>query len=154
MTQLTPRFSLAEFLKSGQAARTGRVIEDPPPMIIANLTRLAESVLEPLRTIIGRPIVITSGYRPPWLNALVGGSKASDHMTGCAADIVVHGLTPYVLARRVQMSDLPVKQCILEFGEWVHVSVMPPGLAPKREYLTATHRGGRTVYLPGLVEKP
>lgn len=152
MTQLTPRFALGEFLRSGSAARVGRKIEVPAEAIILNLRRLCELVLEPLRTEMGRPIVVLSGYRPLWLNEMVGGSKTSDHMTGCAADIVVPGLTPLVVCRRIERADLPVKQVIHEFGEWCHVSVMPAGLAPKREYLTAAHRNGRTVYTKGLEE--
>lgn len=149
---LSPNFTLAELLRSEAAARRGRVIETPEPWIVDNLVRLCDTVLEPLRARIGRPIVTLSGYRPPWLNDLVGGSKTSDHMTGCAADILVPGLTPFVVARRIEMAELPFKQCILEFGQWVHVSVPKAGDPPKRELLTARHVNGRTVYTFGLTE--
>lgn len=46
--------------------------------------------------------------------------------------------------------DLPVKQCILEFGQWVHVSVPPEGVEPQRDYLTARKLSGRTIYTRGL----
>lgn len=151
MTQISPRFTLAEFLRSETAARMGRKIEAPAE-VVANLARLCEIVLEPLRTQLGRPIVVLSGYRPRWLNDAVGGSKTSDHMTGCAADIIVPGLTPFVICRRIERAELPVKQCIHEFGEWCHVSVGPVGVRVTAEFLTAVRRGGRTVHLPGIVE--
>lgn len=43
--------------------------------------------LEKLRAIVGRPLVIVSGYRTPAHNARVGGAKGSRHLHGDAADI-------------------------------------------------------------------
>ena len=37
------------------------------------------------------PVIITSGYRSPEVNRLVGGSATSNHLTGCAVDIRVTG---------------------------------------------------------------
>ena len=37
------------------------------------------------------PVIITSGYRSPEVNKLVGGSATSNHLTGCAVDIRVTG---------------------------------------------------------------
>ncbi len=49
-------------------------------------SRLVE-LLQRLRSEIGRPVVITSGYRCKEHNTAVGGSKNSLHMQGMAADI-------------------------------------------------------------------
>jgi len=152
---LSEHFDLPEFLHSQVAVRSGRIIE-PTEQVIANLTRLAVEVLEPIRAMIGKPVHISSGYRPDWLNVLVGGSKKSQHMTGCAADINVEGMPPVELARRIQELKLAsLNQCILEFppNGWVHVSVAEAGEAAKYQFLTArfqppTHK---LVYLPGLV---
>ncbi len=48
--------------------------------------------LEDLRTAIGLPIKITSGYRSKDYNTRVGGAKDSQHLYGKAADIMVDGL--------------------------------------------------------------
>jgi hypothetical protein len=54
------------------------------------------------------------------------------------------------------MENLDYTQLILEFytpgvpdSGWVHVSYDPANL--KKQNLTATKQGGKTVYLPGLV---
>lgn len=43
--------------------------------------------LESLRSALGRPIVVTSGYRCARRNAEVGGAAGSRHMSGRAADV-------------------------------------------------------------------
>lgn len=52
-----------------------------------NLRALVDEVLDPLREAYGRPVRVTSGYRCPRLNTLVGGAPNSQHMRGEAADI-------------------------------------------------------------------
>ena len=74
----------------------------------------------------GKPITVTSGYRCPALNKAVGGSKTSDHMNGCAADIVGTPNTPKEnkrLFNLIQELKLPFDQVIDEKNfSWVHVS--------------------------------
>jgi len=43
--------------------------------------------LDQLREMLGKPIVINSGYRTPETNRLVGGSPTSSHLYGLAVDI-------------------------------------------------------------------
>lgn len=54
--------------------------------IVQNLEVLA-SVLDKVRNAFGKPILVTSGYRCPLLNAHVHGAKNSHHLFGEAADI-------------------------------------------------------------------
>lgn len=151
MTQLSQHFSLEELTASQIAVRLGRKIE-PPGNVLANLGHLSVFVLEPIRARVKRSIFVLSGYRPPWLNLMAGGSKTSDHMDGCAADIRADGMTVRELASEIVeiMPLLPIKQVILEFDSWVHVSVSMAGVAPKRQVLTARRGETGTVYLPGL----
>ena len=43
--------------------------------------------LEVVRSEYGKPMIVTSGLRCPWWNALQGGKPHSSHLTGYAADI-------------------------------------------------------------------
>jgi zinc D-Ala-D-Ala carboxypeptidase len=147
--KLAAHFSLAEFCVSQTSARRGKRIE-PTEAEIHNLTRLCVTVLEPLRIDLGRPIVVTSGLRPLWLNQAIGGSKTSAHMDGRAADIVVPGMSPLEVCRRVCELRLLVDQCIYEFGEWTHLGIAPYDARPRDQYLTARVLNGRTVYEIGV----
>ena len=44
-------------------------------------------ILESVRNELGKPVVITSGYRTPAHNEKVGGKPNSSHLKGLAADI-------------------------------------------------------------------
>lgn len=151
MTDLTPHFRLEEFLRSETAIRAGREVE-ADTLTIANLRRLCNLVLEPLRDAVG-PIRILSGFRPVWLNQMVGGSATSEHVPGRAADIEVVGMANDRLCQKIIDLNLPFNQVILEFGlsGWVHVSVPRLGDIPKGEVMTAAKVGGRTMYSAGLV---
>lgn len=150
MTALTEHFTQEEFLRSETAIRAGRAVE-ADELTIANLRRLCNMVLEPLRSAVG-PIRILSGFRPLWLNQLVGGSTTSEHVYGRAADIEVVGMPNDSLCQKIIDLKLPFNQVILEFSPngWCHVSIPRLGDMPKHEVLTATKQGGKTVYLTGL----
>lgn len=118
-------FSMGEMMRSQTADARG--INNKCNIEQAgNIQRLIAEVLDPLREAYGKPICVTSGFRSPELNKAVGGSKTSDHMTGCAADIVG---TPNTKAENkrlfelVQRMGLSYDQLIDEKGfRWVHVS--------------------------------
>lgn len=148
--QLSAHFHLREFTSSQTAARLGRDIV-PNSSELANLQRLCQQVLEPIRVKLCRPIVITSGFRPGWLNEAIGGSTTSAHMTGNAADLKVVGMSPVTFCRWVQehakTECWPIDQCIQEFGQWTHIGT---AMAPRQQYLTAKFEAGKTIYLQGI----
>ena len=119
-------FTIGEFVRSETAAKFGIDNRLPSLKVSDNIRRLVLNVLDPLRRAYGKPIRISSGYRCPRLNAYVGGSKTSDHMTGCAADIKGTPDTPEEnerLFRLAQSMKLPFDQLIDEKSfKWVHVS--------------------------------
>lgn len=58
--------------------------------------------LEDVRSQFGQPsIVINSGYRPPAVNKAVKGASNSQHLYGAAADIVVSGILPHEVYKRL-----------------------------------------------------
>ena len=118
------------------AARAG-IDNTPSAEVMRNLLRLAEG-LELVRATLGNnPIHVTSGYRSPRLNQMVGGSKNSMHTLGLAADILcpVFG-TPLEVCRAIATSGIPADQIIHEFGRWCHVGFAPDGHAARNELLT------------------
>ena len=102
-------FSYSEFFKSDVAEKhqVKNIPEDAQlSQVLGNIKALGSNVLDPLRAKIGRPIIITSGYRSKRVNELVGGSIFSQHMLGKAADIHVQGYTPEqmdMVYRTIQM---------------------------------------------------
>lgn len=140
---LTPHFTLAEMTTSQIANREG-IDNSPDSQSIANLVELCQT-LEAVRSLVDRPILISSGYRSKALNRKIGGAATSAHVRGLAADIIAVSLAPRELARRIIDSGLPFDQLILEFDGWVHLGLAET--APRQQILTI-RRG--TGYLPGL----
>lgn len=96
-------FTLSEFFRSSTAAKNGIKNEpsiDERATIVRNINLLVDNVLDPVRDMVNAPIIITSGYRCPQVNKLVGGVNNSQHMLGCAADFHIKGGT-YLMMRQV-----------------------------------------------------
>jgi hypothetical protein len=145
MTQLTEHFTLEEFTDSQTAARKG--IPNVPPIGSperANLLLTAET-MELVRTMLGdKPVLVSSGYRSPAVNAAVGGSKSSAHMSGLAVDFSCPGFgTPKAICKKLEprMRELGIDQLIHEFDSWVHLGLT--GGAPRHQALTIDHKGTR-----------
>ena len=105
-------------------AEARKIDNTPTPEAEENLKALINNVLDPLRKAYGNPIMVTSGYRSPRLNAAVGGVKTSQHQRGQAADITAGSPAEnkklFDLAREL---NLPFCQLIDEKKyKWVHIS--------------------------------
>lgn len=133
--QLTPHFSLRELTNSSTAANLG-LDNSPTPEHLKNLKKLANT-LEQVRTLLGHPVFITSGYRSRQVNEAVGGSSTSDHPKGLAADFHCPGFgSDYQVALAIANSDIEFDQIIYEqgrFGTWVHLGI---GERMRREQLS------------------
>ncbi|TFV93977.1 peptidase M15 [Oxalobacteraceae bacterium OM1] len=145
MRSLTKHFTLEELIASQTATRRG-VNNYPSSEIIDNLTLLAET-LEQVRTLVGQPIIISSGYRSVELNKAIGGADGSAHTLGLAADINCSGIGPKELACLIRDSGIKFDQLIYE-GTWVHIGLS--GGAPRFEVLTAHFNGGPASYTKGI----
>lgn len=117
-------FSMSELLHSDEAKRHGINNIPNDAFILDNLLTLIAECLQPIRNSIGRPIRVSSGYRCKTLNDLptIKGAKNSEHLTGCAADIQVAGMTPKQLIEKIKSSGVEYRQLINEHNLWVHIS--------------------------------
>ena len=116
-------FSLAELIKSSTATKH-HIDNTPPADVVKNLQYGVDMVLDPLRRIYGKPILITSGYRCPKLNTLVGGVSNSWHTQGNAADIHVASLTEATKLFSNLQKIPSVDTVLFEHsgsGQWLHV---------------------------------
>ena len=80
------------------------------------------SILDVLRNRIGKPVIITSGYRTPGWNKKCDGAKYSYHMRGMAADIRVDGMSAKELANKLN-AIVPEECGIIVYKNWVHFDV-------------------------------
>lgn len=121
-------FTKSELTRS-DTARTLKIDNTPTPEASAALDALMWNVLDPIRRMWGKPIIVNSGYRCPKLNAAIGGSATSQHMKGEAADITAGDPTKNKeLFDMIAQSAIPFDQLIDEKNyRWIHVSYRPNG---------------------------
>lgn len=155
--QLSGNFWLSEFVRSKTADARGidnrLYVGDPEhDRIIANLRALCVNTLQPLRDFYDRQIHVSSGWRSPALNEVVGGSRTSQHVDGEAGDIEIFGVDNLEVAQNIQQYG-KFDQLILEFyrhgdpsSGWIHVSYTDN---PRFEVLSKLR--GERGYRPGLV---
>ena len=80
------------------------------------------TILDILRNKLGKPVIITSGYRTPEWNKKCNGAKYSYHMRGMAADIRVDGVSAKELANK--LNEIVPDECgIIVYNTWVHFDV-------------------------------
>jgi hypothetical protein len=119
---LSTNFQLDELTHSQTASRQG--IDNTPDAATIERMKVTAYGLELVRKELGnKPILISSGYRSPSLNAAVGGRSSSQHILGQAVDFTCPTFgTPTEIVRRLVDSDIQFDQVIVEFSRWVHIS--------------------------------
>jgi hypothetical protein len=140
--KLTEHFTLEELTVSEVAERKG-LDNTPNATEITNLMRTA-LLLEQVREVLKKPIMINSAFRSKPVNDAVGSKDTSQHRIGCAADIRVPGMTPKQVVEAIIASDIPYDQVIREFDSWTHISV--PNTTndkPRRQALIIDKQGTR-----------
>lgn len=141
MTQLSEHFALEEL-----TITQVRGASNEPTSKILETLKLTAGKMERVREILGQPIIVTSGYRSPLVNKIVGGSMYSAHMSGEAVDFVCPNFgTPLQVCRELtdKRHGLEFDQIIEEEGRWVHISFSSQ---MRGELLTKTTGG----YVVGL----
>ena len=135
--QLTRHFNLREFAISAAAVRHG-IDNVPPADAVERIRALCREVLEPLRRRFG-VIRVTSGYRCPAVNRIVGGVATSQHVRGEAADINVGNIEVGRKMYEFVRSRLDFDQLILEYrhktgARWLHVSYRTDGVNRRQAF--------------------
>lgn len=116
-------FSMSELLHSDIAEKYN-ISNIPDKQSLDNMLLLIVDCLQPIRNFIGRPMIISSGFRSPRLNGhpLINGKPNSQHTTGQAADFTIKGMTPKQIIEKINASGIEYDQLIDEHSIWVHVS--------------------------------
>lgn len=123
-------FTMSELVHSAVARRL-HYVNEPGTVERLNLEALVLNVLDPARERLGQSIYVSSGYRSPSLNVVVGGVANSQHTKGEAAD--VYTASPQGNRKLYEiLLTMPFDQLIWERGDddapdWVHVSYCRSG---------------------------
>ena len=122
--QLTPHFSLEELTITQHRDIDNTVNDDSSKQ---NLLQLAYK-LETVRSILGYPLVISSGYRCLELNRAIGSKDTSAHVKGLAADFICpkYGIPETVFEYLLTKKELKYDQLILEKlrgKSWIHIGL-------------------------------
>ena len=118
-------FTWEEMIYSRVAVENG-LHNIPPIEAEIAMKQLVKRLLQPLRIAYAQPIAITSGYRSPEVNKLVGGVPSSQHVKGEAADCYVPD--PKELLDVLLYCKLPFDQAILyKRKKFLHLSLKASG---------------------------
>lgn len=149
--RLTPSFWLSELMVSDTAVRLG-IPNVPRALELANMRNILAPGLQRIRDLLGKPVLVSSGYRSPALNKAIGGSATSQHCDGLAADFTCPSFgTPLRICQELQReSSLINFDQLIQEGRWVHVGFAPAGKPPRGQVLTAHFSGGKATYSQGL----
>lgn len=83
--------------------------------------------LQPIREVLKKPMIISSGFRNLAVNQLVGGVSNSQHVKGQAVDFTVKGMTVNQIIEIIKKSGIEYDQLINEYNRWVHISYVKGG---------------------------
>ena len=112
---------MSELIHSDKAVQYN-INNMPDITSLDNLFNLIVYCLQPIREKIGKPMIISSGYRCPRVNKLVGGKDNSQHQKGQAVDFTIKGLSVQNIIQLIVKSGIEYDQLINEYDKWVHIS--------------------------------
>ena len=144
MTQLSRYFTLEELTHSDIAVRKN-IDNTPNAEQLSNLTDLAQKA-DRVREFLGKPMLVSSGFRSPKVNAAVGSKPTSAHCLGYAMDFTCPSFgTPREIFETLKNFNCGYDQLILEFPDatnrgWVHISFEPRERGQKLVYDGSQYR--------------
>lgn len=148
ITNLSPHFTYLEAINSDTARKNN--VSNVPYLDAMYAMFYTASKMEQVRRVLGdKAILINSWYRSSEVNALVGGSKTSQHMSGEAVDFICPSFgTPVDICKKLISSGLSFDQLIYEHS-WVHISFKNPDGQNRKQVLTLVN--GK--YVSGITDK-
>ena len=117
-------FSMSELIRSEKAIQYN-INNMPDINSLDCMLDLIVYCLQPIRELIKKPMIITSGYRNFQVNRLVNGKENSQHTKGQAVDFTVKGMTIKQVIDFIKSSGIKYTQLIEEHtknNSWIHIS--------------------------------
>lgn len=103
-------------------AKQYKIDNTPDTASLKCMKELILYCLQPIRDKLGKPMIITSGYRCKQLNDKVKGVSTSQHLRGQAVDFYVNGMTVQEVVDFIKKTGVEFDQLINEYDKWVHIS--------------------------------
>ena len=114
-------FKISELIHSDRAVEKN-INNMPDINSLDCMLELIVNCLQPIRDLVKKPMIITSGYRCKEVNKLIGGAENSQHLKGQAVDFKIQGMKPAEIVSIIKESGIEYDQLINEYDSWVHVS--------------------------------
>lgn len=114
-------FKMSELIHSDTAVKNN-INNMPDINSLDCMLDLIAHCLQPIRDKIGKPMIISSGFRNSQVNKLVGGVATSQHCKGQAVDFTIPGETVSGIIFKIQTMGIEFDQLINEYDKWVHIS--------------------------------
>lgn len=116
-------FTISELVRS-DVAKLHNIDNRPNLLELDNLLNLIFYCLQPIRDKLGKPMIITSGYRCPKLNShpKIKGAVNSNHLYGRAADFHVNGMTVQEVVDFILKLGIEFDELGNEYDKWVHIA--------------------------------
>ena len=122
-----------------------------------NALRLWKFVGQPIEEYLKKYLSISSGFRNPFVNKLAGGANDSKHLTGCAFDINILGMSAKdlfntIVLGKIKYQSNPILNYVdeiiferdLQGNQWVHIQVTDN---PRKQMYVKSFTCGKTAYI-------
>ena len=119
-------FTMSELIYSDFALKHN-INNMPDIKSLDSMLNLIVYCLQPIREVLKKPMIISSGFRNQAVNQLVGGVSNSQHVKGQAVDFTVKGMTINQVISAIKSSGIEYDQLINEYNRWVHISYVKGG---------------------------
>lgn len=127
MLKPTKWFTIKDMLWLPQWKRLATALDGLSPGVESELAKTF-AILDQIRDLFDRPIIVHCAYRPKKYNELVKGAKSSAHLFGKAVDFHVVGVScdtvRKILLPRLESLGLRMEN---NKGDWIHIDTRAPG---------------------------